>query len=122
MSAAMPKKLRPSTRTGHANRHCEERAATIGVKVPDRGRDEVPPEAGKGEGHGGEPVSPPPTERRGRDGAGNQGVFFTTSTMPCTLAALFASIAFSSAVSSSSMIFSTPLPPMTMGTPMYMSL
>jgi hypothetical protein len=49
-------------------------------------------------------------------------LFFTTSTMPWTLATLFASMAFSSSVRGVSMIFSTPAPPMTAGTPTYRSL
>ncbi len=48
--------------------------------------------------------------------------FFTTSTMPCTLWALFASMPFSSLVSGIWTIFSMPLPPTTTGTPMKRSL
>lgn len=49
-------------------------------------------------------------------------LFFTTSTMPCTDCALFASMPFSSSVSGIWTIFSTPPPPMMTGTPMKRSL
>ncbi len=48
--------------------------------------------------------------------------FAATSSTVCTEAALFLSMPFSSSVSSSSTIFSTPLPPITTGTPRNMSL
>ncbi len=48
--------------------------------------------------------------------------FLQMSTTACTLFALLASISFSASVSGMSMIFSTPLPPMTTGTPMNRSL